>query len=100
VGGFYSEVALQNCRNTKEEEDHPLTLSHSRLRPHFLIASGLYTTSPPASERERERLLSWTKAGKDGKGRSKTTRSEGDNLEESAARALMRHGGRGRGGSG
>jgi len=31
------------------------------------------------------------------KGRSNATRSEGDDLEESAARALMRHGGRGRG---
>jgi hypothetical protein len=29
---------------------------------------------------------------KDSKGRSKATRSEGDDLEESAARALMRHG--------
>jgi hypothetical protein len=47
--------------------------------------------------RERRSLLSWAKAGKDRKGRSKATRSEGDDLEESAARALMRHGGRGRG---
>jgi hypothetical protein len=48
-------------------------------------------------ERERERenrlLLSWAKAGKDSGGRSKATRSEGDDLEESAARALMRQGG-------
>ena len=45
-------------------------------------------------------LLSWARAGKDSKGRSKATRSEGDDLEESAARALMHHGGRGRGGRG
>jgi hypothetical protein len=45
-------------------------------------------------ERQRRLLLSWAKAGKDSRGRSKATRSEGDDLEESAARALMRHGGR------
>jgi len=50
--------------------------------------------------RERRLLLSWAKAGRDSEGRSKATRSEGDDLEESAARALMRHGGRGRGGRG
>jgi hypothetical protein len=44
---------------------------------------------------ERRVFLSWAKAGKDSEGRSKATRSEGDDLEESAARALMRHGGRG-----
>ena len=50
-------------------------------------------------ERERERriLLSWAKAGKDSKESREATRSEGDDLEESAARALMRHKGRGRG---
>jgi hypothetical protein len=57
----------------------------------------LYT---PPSERERRLLLSWAKAGKDGKGRNKATRSEGDDLGDSTARALMRHGGRGRGGRG
>jgi hypothetical protein len=51
-------------------------------------------------KRERRLLLSWAKAGKDSKGRSKATRSEGDDLEKSAARALMRQGGRGRGGRG
>ena len=40
--------------------------------------------------RERGLLLSWAKAGKDSEGRSKATRSEGDDLEESAARALIR----------
>ena len=42
-------------------------------------------------------LLSWAKAGKDSKESREATRSEGDDLEESAARALMRHKGRGRG---
>ena len=51
-------------------------------------------------ERERRLLLSWAKAGKDSKGRNKATRSEGDDLGDSAARALTRHGGRGRGGRG
>jgi len=37
-------------------------------------------------ERERRLFLSWAKAGKDSEGRSKATRSEGDDLEESAAR--------------
>jgi len=46
---------------------------------------------------ERRLLLSWAKAGKKSKESRKATRSEGDDLEESAARALMRHGGRGRG---
>ena len=49
-------------------------------------------------ERERRLLLSWAKAGKDSKESREATRSEGDDLEESAARALMRHGGGGRGG--
>ena len=53
-----------------------------------------------AGERERRLLLSWAKAGKDSKGRNKATRSEGDDLGDSAARALMRHEGRGRGGRG
>jgi hypothetical protein len=50
-------------------------------------------------EREKERkrgrrlLLSWAKAGKDSEERRIATRSEGDDLEETAARALMRHGG-------
>jgi len=48
-------------------------------------------------ERERRLLLSWAKAGKDSKESREATRSEGDDLEESAARALMRHKGRGRG---
>jgi len=48
-------------------------------------------------ERERRLLLSWAKAGQDSEGRSKATRSEGDDLEESAARALMRHEGGRRG---
>jgi len=37
---------------------------------------------------ERRLLLSWAKAGKDSKGRNKATRSEGDDLGDSAARAL------------
>ena len=41
-------------------------------------------------ERERRLLLSWAKAGNDSKGRNKATRSEGDDLGDSAARALMR----------
>ena len=47
-----------------------------------------------ARARERERESSITKLGKGGKDseeRSKATRSEGDELEDSAARALMRH---------
>jgi len=32
------------------------------------------------------------KAGNDSKGRNKATRSEGEDLGDSAARALMRHG--------
>ena len=42
---------------------------------------------------ERDLLVSSAKAGKDSEGRSKAKRSEGDDLEEDAARALMRHGG-------
>jgi len=54
-----------------------------------------------ARRRERRLLLSWAKAGNDSKGRSNATRSEGDDLGDSpAGRALMRHGGRGRGGRG
>jgi len=49
---------------------------------------------------QRRLLLSWAKAGKDSRGRNKATRSEGDDLGDSAARALTRHGGRGRGGRG
>ena len=48
-------------------------------------------------EKERRLLLSWAKAGKDSKESREATRSEGDDLEESAARAIMRHQGRGRG---
>ena len=51
-------------------------------------------------DRQRRLLLSWAKAGKDSRGRNKATRSEGDDLGDSAACALMRHGGRGRGGRG
>jgi len=40
-------------------------------------------------EEERRLLLSWEKAGKDSKGRNKATRSEGDDLGDSAARALI-----------
>jgi len=46
-------------------------------------------------EREKSLSMSWAKAGKDSERRSKATRSEGDDLGDSAARALMRHGGRG-----
>jgi len=49
---------------------------------------------------ERCLLLSWARAGKDSKEGREATRSEGDDLEESAARDLMLHGGRGRGGRG
>jgi len=42
--------------------------------------------------RERRLLLGWAKAGKDSKGRNKATRSEGDDLGDSAARTLMHHG--------
>ena len=41
----------------------------------------------------RRLLLRWAKAEKDIESSRKFTRSEGDNLEESATRALMRHGG-------
>jgi hypothetical protein len=44
------------------------------------------------TERERGSLRSWAKAGKGSEGRSKATRSEGDDLEESAARALTKLG--------
>jgi hypothetical protein len=43
------------------------------------------------------RTRTHSKAGNDSKESREATRSEGDDLEESAARALMRHGGRGRG---
>ena len=46
-----------------------------------------------SSANERRLLLSWAKAGKDSKGRSKATRSEGDDLGDSAARAKKRHAG-------
>jgi hypothetical protein len=62
---------------------------------------GTFITSEGESERERETFI--TKLGefrKDSEERSKTTSNEGDDLEESAARALMRHGGGGRGGKG
>jgi len=48
-------------------------------------------------KRERCLLLSWAKAGKDSKESREAMRSEGEDLEESAARELMRHGGRERG---
>jgi hypothetical protein len=53
----------------------------------------------PVRERESRLLLCSAKARKDSKeGRCReATRSEGDDLVESAGRALMRHGGRGRG---
>ena len=60
--------------------------------------TGLIVAMPP--ERERRLLLSWAKARNDSKGRNKATRSEGDDLGDSAARALTCHGGRGRGGRG
>jgi len=56
-----------------------------------------------ASEQRRGRetlLLSWAKAERYSEESRKATRSEGDDLEESATRALMRHGGRGHGGRG
>jgi hypothetical protein len=40
-------------------------------------------------ERKRRLLLSWAKAGKDSKESREATRSEGDKLEESAARAPL-----------
>ena len=39
-------------------------------------------------QRERRLLLSWAKAGNDSEGRNKATRSEGDDLGDSAGRAL------------
>jgi hypothetical protein len=65
------------------------------LGAYFLLGGG---GSGLERERERRLLLSWAKAGKDSKEGREATRSEGDDLKESAARALMRHGGRGRGG--
>ena len=64
-----------------------------------LIRQGLRRgPGPQRLIRERETFIaSWAKAGKDSKGRNKAMRSEGDDLGDSAARALMRHGGRGRG---
>ena len=57
-----------------------------------------YSVEPLREDKGETRLLlSWPKAGKDSKEGREATRSEGDDLEESAARALMRHGGRGRG---
>jgi len=41
-------------------------------------------------EGERRLLMSWAKAGKDSKGRNKATRSEGDDLGDSAARVCRR----------
>jgi len=58
--------------------------------------------SERASERARERrlLLRLANAEKDSESNKKSTRREGDNLEESATRALMRHESDGRGGRG
>jgi hypothetical protein len=70
-----------------------------RLEEELEAVSSFDVLGERRRERERERrlLLSWAKAGNDSKGRNKATRSEGDDLGDSAARALMRHGGRGRG---
>jgi len=47
----------------------------------FLIEGGLGREGERVGrEREGRLLLSWAKAGKDSKGRSKATRSEGDDL--------------------
>jgi hypothetical protein len=48
-------------------------------------------------ERERRLLLSWAKAERYCEESRKAMRREGDDLEESATRALMRHGASGRG---
>jgi hypothetical protein len=64
-------------------------LLRSLIKPLYLLHSR------KTEEQERRLLLSWARAGKDSEGRSKATRSEGDDLEESAARAPMRHGGGG-----
>jgi hypothetical protein len=58
----------------------------------FLMVGGLYYNERAReTERQRRLLLSWAKAGKDSRGRNKATRSEGDDLGDSAARALTRH---------
>jgi len=66
VGGFYSEVALQK----REAEGTVRTKHQLNLDPHY----GVRTTAEKDSEESRE-----------------ATRRKGDDLEESAARALMRH---------
>jgi len=53
--------------------------------------------APVLAETSPSTVLSWAKAGKDNTESREGTRSEGDDLEESAPRALMRHGGKGRG---
>ena len=72
-----------------------MTTSSSRLSSEEEVrGSEVPVTTPPSRlfKRERERCLlrSWAKAEKDGEERRKATRSAGDDLEESAARALMR----------
>jgi hypothetical protein len=58
-------------------------------------------TGPARLEQPRERrlLLSWAKAERYSEEGRIATRSEGDDLGESAIRARMRHGGKGRGGT-
>jgi hypothetical protein len=80
VGGLYSVIAL---RKNDHERERRLLVSWAK--------------AGECRGRERRLLLSWAKAGKDSKESREATRSEGDDLEESSARALMRHGGRGRG---
>ena len=57
----------------------PPTISEGMSR---LASLSLTTKGRKPEKRERRLLLSWAKAGKDSEGRSKATRSEGDDLEE------------------
>ena len=83
-GGLYSVTAL---RKTGEVA---ATFRHS-LAPEAVRAEK--TRNPNSALLFQKEC--WAKAGNDSKGRNKATRSEGDDLGDSAG--LMRHGGRGRG---
>jgi len=99
------DAKSQEQGHGRRSPQHPAVIPEcSRCRPFSLFAwyghdaFGVDTqaSNPQTFLRERRLLLSWAKAGKDSKESREATRSEGDDLEESAARALMRHRGRGR----
>jgi hypothetical protein len=79
------------------------TLLQAALNHFYCHCYGFYSRERDVYEGgrgERRLFLSWATAEKDSKESRKATRSIGNDLEESATRALMHHRGEGRGGRG